>query len=250
MRACEEPMNRFPRLARQAACFAFIAALSAQEGPDSALRGTKEFEKKVLVSGLAGPWEVTFGPDNMLWVTERTGKRVTRINPATGERSVAITIEEVSAPGGQDGLLGMALHPELLKGTGNDYVYVAYSYIDKEKGAHPDVVDPASPYRYLYSKIVRLHYDAAKVTLSGPVDVIKGLPAGDDHDGGRLKFGPANKLFFTIGDQGHNQFQNFCLPIEAQRLPTRTEIAARNYRPSDHSDSSQHRAFLSRWQST
>ena len=117
-------MNRFPRLARQAACFAFIAALSAQEGPDSVLRGTKEFEKKVLVSGLAGPWEVTFGPDNMLWVTERTGKRVTRINPATGERSVAITIEEVSAPGGQDGLLGMALHPELLKGTGNDYVYV------------------------------------------------------------------------------------------------------------------------------
>src|SRR3954453_6011593 len=74
-----------------------------------------------LVSGLEGPWEITWGPDNMLWVTERTGKRVTRINPATRERSVAVTIGEVSAPGGQDGLLGMALHPELLKGTGNDY---------------------------------------------------------------------------------------------------------------------------------
>ena len=117
----------------QAACFAFVAAVSAQEGPDSVLRGTKQFEKKVVVSGLAGPWEVTWGPDSMLWVTERTGKRVTRINPATGERSVAITIEEVSAPGGQDGLLGMALHPELLKGTGNDYVYVAYSYIYRQR---------------------------------------------------------------------------------------------------------------------
>jgi PQQ-dependent dehydrogenase (s-GDH family) len=123
----------------------------------------------------------------------------------------------------------MALHPELLKGTGNDYVYVAYTYIDKQKGADPDVVDPASPYRYLYGKIVRLHYDAAKATLSDPVDVITRLPAGDDHDGGRLKIGPENKLFFTIGDQGHNQFQNFCLPIEAQRLPTQNEIAVRNY---------------------
>jgi len=206
-----------------------VAAVSAQDGPDSVQRGTKQFSKRVVTAGLAAPWEITWGPDNMLWVTERTGKQVTRVNPATGEKNVAITIEEISAPGGQDGLLGMALHPELLKGTGNDYVYVAYTYVDKEKGADPDVTDPASPYRYLYGKIVRLRYDAAKGTLSGPVNVITGLPAGDDHVGGRLKFGPKNKLFFTIGDQGHNQFANFCLPIEAQRLPTGQEIAARNY---------------------
>ncbi len=222
-------MNCFPRLARQVACLVFIASVCAQEGPDSVLRGTKQFQMKALVSGLAGPWELTWGPDNMLWVTERTGKRVTRIAPATGEQTVAITIEEVFAPGGQDGLLGMALHPELLKGTGNDYVYVAYTYIDKEKGADPEVADPASPYRYLYGKIVRLRYNAAKATLSDPVDVITGLPASDDHNGGRLKFGPEKKLFFTVGDHGHNQFGNFCLSIDSQRLPTRKEIALRNY---------------------
>ena len=33
----------------------------------------------------------------MLWVTERTGKKITRIDPATGKISVAI-IDEVSAP--------------------------------------------------------------------------------------------------------------------------------------------------------
>ena len=43
----------------------------------------------MLVSGLAGPWELTWGPDNMSWVTERTGKRVTRIDPVTGNRSAA-----------------------------------------------------------------------------------------------------------------------------------------------------------------
>ena len=58
-------------------CLAFFGAISAQESPDSVTRGTKQFHKKVLVSGLEGPWELTWGPDNMLWVTERTGKRVT-----------------------------------------------------------------------------------------------------------------------------------------------------------------------------
>src|SRR4051812_9172492 len=93
-----------------------------QDGPESVTRGTKQFRRSVVVSGLGGPWEITWGPDNMLWVTERTGKRITRVDPVTGERHVAASISDVSAPGGQDGLLGMALHPDLLKGTGNDYV--------------------------------------------------------------------------------------------------------------------------------
>lgn len=207
----------------------FFGMVFAQDGPDSVVRGTKQFRKSVVVSGLAGPWELTWGPDNMLWVTERTGKRVTRIDPASGERRVAITIAEVSAPGSQDGLLGMALHPELLQGSGNDYVYVAYTYVDKSKGADPTVTDPGSPYRYLYGKIVRLTYNKASGTLSNPVDLITGLPAGDDHVSGRLKIGPDRKLYFTIGDQGNNQLGNFCLPVESQRLPAREEINARNY---------------------
>jgi PQQ-dependent dehydrogenase (s-GDH family) len=207
----------------------FFGAIFAQDSPDSVAQGTKTFRKRVIVSGLQSPWEVTWGPDNMLWVTERTGKRITRIDPATGQRRVAITINQASSVGGPDGVLGMALHPELLKGTGNDYVYVAYSYIDKERDPHADVADPASPYRYLYFKIVRLHYNPATQTLSEAVDILTGLPAGDDHQGGRLKFGPGQKLHFTIGDQGHNQLGNSCLPNEAQRLPTQTEIDAHNY---------------------
>ena len=210
---------------------AFVAFFEvfAQDGPNSVLPGTKQFRKTVLVSGLAGPWELTWGPDNMLWVTERSGKRVTRVDPASGERSVAITIAEVSAPGSQDGLLGMALHPELLRGSGNDYVYVAYTYVDERKGAHPTATDPQSPYRYLYGKIVRLIYDKVNRTLSNPLDLITGLPAGNDHVAGRLKIGPDRKLYFTIGDQGNNQLGNFCLPAESQRLPTREEISSKNY---------------------
>ncbi len=210
------------------ACTALVAPAVAQ-GPDSYVTGAKQFTESVVAKDLANPWELTLGPDGMLWITERTGKRISRIDPATGEQKVAITIDEISAPGGQDGLMGMALHPELGKGTGNDYVYTAYTYIDEAKGPDPQVTDPSSPYYKLYTKIIRLSYNEADGTLSDPVDLITGLPASNDHNSGRLKVGPDNTLYYTIGDQGNNQGANVCLPIEAQRLPTADELAAKDY---------------------
>jgi len=182
-----------------------------------------------VIAGLENPWEITWGPDGMLWTTERTGKRITLVIPTTGEQKVAIRIDEVSAPGGQDGLLGLALHPELFKGTGNDYVYVTYTYVDKDQGPDVNFPDPASPYRFLYLKVVRLTYNKADQTLGSTVNLATGFPAGNDHVAGRIKFGPDRKLYMTLGDQGHNQLGNFCLPIESQRLPTAKEIAAKKY---------------------
>ncbi|MBM3785612.1 MAG: quinoprotein glucose dehydrogenase [Acidobacteria bacterium] len=202
-------------------------ALFAQDSPDSVTRGTKKFSKRVVISGLANPWEVTWGPDGFLWITERSGKRVTRVNPANGEKFVAATIDEVRAPGGQDGLLGLTLHPELGKGTGNDFVYAFYTYEDRAKGPDPLVPDPKSPYHFLYGKIVRFHY--ADGRLSNASDIATGLPTGNDHTGGRIKFGPDKKLYLTIGDMGHNQLGNFCLAAEPQRLPTKEEIGKKDY---------------------
>jgi PQQ-dependent dehydrogenase (s-GDH family) len=222
-------MNILQRAVMLPMALLWFASAVAQDGPESVLRGTKEFQRSVLVSGLAGPWELTWGPDQMLWVTERTGKRITRIDPVSGRQSVAATIDEVTAPGAQDGLLGMALHPDLLRHNGHDYVYVAYTYVDRAKGPNPAFPVPASPYHFFYSKIVRLTYDPARGTLSKPLELIRGLPAGNDHVSGRLKIGPDRKLYFTIGDGGHNQITNFCLHIEAQRLPTRDEIGRKDY---------------------
>lgn len=218
---------------RFAAAVLALAALAlptfAQHTPDAAVAGTKQFEQKVLTDGLEGPWEITMGPDGWLWVTERTGGKVTRVNPADGTKQVAIKFDDVSAPGGQDGLLGMALDPGLLQGTGNDYVYVSYTYVDKSLGGIPWVKDPYSPYHDLWVKIVRLTYDQASGTLKDPKILIAGMPGKNDHNSGRLKIGPDNKLYYTIGDGGKDQLGNWCIPIEAQQLPTEDEIAVPDY---------------------
>ena len=69
---------------------------------------------RVVAAGLGNPWEITWGPDGYLWVTERSAFRVTRIHPADGSKHVALTIEDAYQSVDQDGLLGLALHPDLL----------------------------------------------------------------------------------------------------------------------------------------
>jgi PQQ-dependent dehydrogenase (s-GDH family) len=176
--------------------------------------GNGEFTQRVLVENLSSPWELIWGPDGWLWVTERAGKRVVRIHPDDGMLRVALEIDEVRQEGSQDGLLGMALHPQLLAGSSQEFVYVAYSY------------DAAAGRRI---KIRRYTYDAASGTLAAPLDLLSELPASSDHNAGRLLVGPDGKLYYTIGDQGENQFDRKCNLNRAQDLPTADQISAGDF---------------------
>ena len=66
---------------------------------------------RVVTQGLDAPWEITWGPDSRLWVTERRGRRVLRVNPADGTTAVALVLPEAHQSVTQDGLLGLALSP-------------------------------------------------------------------------------------------------------------------------------------------
>ncbi|WP_237244296.1 MULTISPECIES: glucose/sorbosone family PQQ-dependent dehydrogenase [Sorangium] len=176
------------------------------------------FTSREILRGLSYPMRIVWGPDGYLWLTERVGKRVVRVRPSDGQKTTAVTITEAYQSGGQDGVLGLALHPDLLQGTGNDYVYVSYTYD----------ADPGSAVNRR-AKIRRYTYNLTTKTLGSPVDIITGLPGSDDHNSARLLFGPDQKLYYTVGDQGNNQFNRKCLPVGAQDLPTATEVAAQNW---------------------
>ena len=175
------------------------------------------FTTRVVASGFEDPWEVTWGPDGFLWITERTGKRVVRVDPASGIRKVAVSIDDVYQTLAQDGLLGLALHPQFLRGS--NYVYVMYTY-DADPG-------PAEERR---AKIRRYTYDPASQQLGEPLDVLTNLPHGPDHGASRIVFGPDGKLYASRGDHGSNFLAYYCVPNRAQELPAAADVAARNWK--------------------
>jgi PQQ-dependent dehydrogenase (s-GDH family) len=194
------------------------AAVLAQNPRMRHNTGPETFNTRVLVTGLGNPWEVTWGPDGFLWVTERSAFRVTRVDPNDGSRHVALTLVDAYSSVDQDGLLGMALHPDLLKGRGRDFVYLAYVY-------NTDTLPAVT--RHL--RVRRWTYDAKTQTLGAPSTVIENLPAWNDHGGGRLVFGPDGKLYLSRGDQGSNFLANYCNLNRAQDLPTGAEVRAQDW---------------------
>jgi PQQ-dependent dehydrogenase (s-GDH family) len=199
-----------------------LGIVALQTSPDNPRNqhnvGPERFTMRVVTSALGNPWEVTWGPDGYLWVTERSALRVTRINPADGSKHLALTLDDAYQSVDQDGLLGLALHPDLLKGRARDHVYVAYTH---------DVEPGTGVTRNL--RVRRYTYDRSSQTLAAPIDVLDGLTAWDDHGGGRLLVGSDGKLYLTRGDQGNNWLANACYEIRSQELPTADEIRSRDW---------------------
>jgi trimeric autotransporter adhesin len=180
---------------------------------------------------LADPWEVTYGPDNKLWITESKGYRVYRMDPTTGVRDTVLNISQGStfftAPadvafncqfnngsGAQGGLAGLALHPKFLDPvTPKNFVYI--SYIHSSNGG-------SSPTGLLYTnRLVRFTYNTGTGRLESPVSLCDTLPGSNDHNSQRMIIAPDTSgnglyLYYASGDMGAGQFSNRTRPQRAQ----------------------------------
>jgi aldose sugar dehydrogenase len=192
------------------------------------------FTKRTVVAGLNSAWEVVYGPNDSLWVTENITYLISRINIATGVKTQLIDLRAtdgtINFPQGvanspQGGLMGLAIHPNLYSSdpavrTAKPWVYAAYVY---NKGSCPGTNTSC-----IYTtKIVRFTYNGN--TLSGPVTIINTIPGSSDHNSGRLVLSPViepgadaahtqYRLYYTVGDMGAGQFLNTTRIENAQNV--------------------------------
>jgi len=156
----------------------FLTACNKKGKPIVDPPGPVEIKDSVLVQNLTHVWELTWGPDNFIWMTERGGK-VSRVNPTTGVVMPLLTISEVVS-NNEGGLLGLVLDPDFMT---NHLLYVEYDY--------------NSPGGYK-GKVVRYTYNGT--TLINPLVILDNINAASNHNGCRLLISPDKKLFITTGD--------------------------------------------------
>jgi glucose/arabinose dehydrogenase len=133
-------------------------------------------------------WELVWGPDNFLWMTERGGQ-ISRVDPATGQVLPLLAVSDVTQTG-ESGLLGMAVTTATT--AGSYWVFVAYNYTDQ--GA-------------LKEKLVRYTYTNG--AMSSPTVLLGNITATTTHSGSRLLVLADRTLLMTTGDaQQQPQAQN------------------------------------------
>ena len=141
---------------------------------------TNKDSVKTILSGLNIPWEILWGKDDHIWMTERKGK-ITKIVPATGKIVFSTSIAEVES-NNEGGLLGMVQHPDFLS---NGLFYVVYDY------------DTGNGYK---EKMVQMKFENGTIT---PVKtLIENIPASSIHNGSRLWITDeaTPHIFMTTGD--------------------------------------------------
>ncbi|OGY43348.1 MAG: hypothetical protein A3J62_03185 [Candidatus Buchananbacteria bacterium RIFCSPHIGHO2_02_FULL_38_8] len=133
---------------------------------------------EVVAENLEIPWEIAFLPSGEMLVTERPGNLL-----KIGLDKTVIKIEGVQ-PVGEGGLQGLTLHPNFEQ---NNWIYL---YLTTKSGNN------------LINRVER--YKLTNNTLIEKTIIIDNIPAAQYHDGGRIAFGPDNKLYITTGDAGQS----------------------------------------------
>lgn len=152
---------------------------SHQKKIPEVVRVTASLEKAaVIAQNLEVPWAIALLPNNDMLITERKGQ-IIRINQNGNVESV-INIDEVLQIG-EGGLLGIAAHPDFTK---NNYIYAYYTY--------------AADGNQTLNRVVR--YFLKNNALIDKKIIIDRIPGAQNHNGGRIKFGPDGFLYIATGD--------------------------------------------------
>jgi glucose/arabinose dehydrogenase len=148
--------------------------------PSAAAIGTR-----LVAGGLEFPAAFTFAPNGRIFYGERFSGQIRVLHPGTGSDRLLFDVPGMPAqPDGEQGLLGIELHPRY------PATRLVYAFATRVIGGD------------FFNQIIRVrnqggHGTDFKVIFSSPTG------EGDYHDGGRILFGPGGMLFAIVGDS-HN----------------------------------------------
>ncbi|WP_183068564.1 PQQ-dependent sugar dehydrogenase [Streptomyces sp. gCLA4] len=135
-----------------------------------------------VAKGLESPWGVAPLPGGDLLVASRDKGTISRVAAGSGTVTQIGEVPGVD-PGGEGGLLGLALSPDF---ASDRLVYVYFTTASD-------------------NRIARLRYDEQRPPgqqLGAPDTVFRGIPKGLIHNGGRIAFGPDRMLYAGTGETG------------------------------------------------
>jgi trimeric autotransporter adhesin len=202
-------------------------------------RMNEVFQETILSDNnvLNYPWEITYGPDNMLWITESRGYKVYRMDPSTGVKTTVLDLftgstwlpspyDSLNAVGvtstsnwnttankwPQGGLAGLAIHPKF---PDSNYVYVSYVH------RYLSGLSTGTTGMYFRNKLVRFTYNFGTGKLESPMVLCDTLPGSSDHNSQRIIIAKITAdslyyLYYAQGDMGAGQFENRDRPNKAQ----------------------------------
>ncbi|MDX3587851.1 PQQ-dependent sugar dehydrogenase [Streptomyces europaeiscabiei] len=136
---------------------------------------------RTVAEDLDTPWGLAPLPEGGLLVSSRDEATISRIDEETGEETVLGEVPGV-APAGEGGLMGIAVSPEYASD------HMIYAYFTSESD----------------NRIVRMLYDPEKPAgeqLGAPDTILRSIPKGTNHNGGRLAFGPDKMLYASTGER-------------------------------------------------
>lgn len=139
----------------------------------------EDINTSVWVDGLDIPWELVFIDDTTALVTQRGGTVNKIIN---GKLDTNPYWEAPSIERWEGGLMWLALHPNYQE---NGFIYAMYTY-------RKDFSLTTA------NKVVRLIEVDGKLEIESTI--VDDIPAKLYHNGGRIRFGPDDKLYVTTWD--------------------------------------------------